>query len=117
MKALNWKKRIITPGFLTPKGFVLRAAILAVVFATCHFVGWREHTSFLSGTAASASDALHASAILGVIYIAVYFGFVLVAPILLLAAAILFGLERVTRAQKEKLTTPAPLAHGLVHKS
>jgi len=110
-------KRMINLEFLTPKGFLVRAAILAVVFAVCHFVGWREHTSFLSGTAASASGAVHASAVLGVIYIVAYFGFVLVAPIFLLAAAILFGLERVAQAKNEKLNTPAPLAHGLVHKS
>ena len=84
-----------------------------------HLGGWRANsTIFLSGTAASASGALQASAVLGVIYIVAYFGFVLVAPILLLAAAILFSLERLlARNQKTDDASVGAFSDGLIHKS
>lgn len=79
---------------LSPRGFVARALLLAVIFAGCELAGWREHTTFISGTATSTSTGLNTSATLGLIYLLAYFGFVLAAPILLLAAAILSGLQR-----------------------
>ena len=78
----------------SPRGFIVRAVLISFVFAICHFLGWREHTTFLSGSTASASMSIKASGTLGVTYVLAYFGFVLAVPILLIAAAILFGLER-----------------------
>ena len=90
---LHWLRRIFSIGF-TPAGFLVRAALVAVFFAVCHFAGWREHTTFLSGTPASADAGLNASAVLGVVYMAGYFGFVLLTPILVIAAGILLVLDR-----------------------
>ena len=98
----NLLKQIIPLEIWTPKGFVVRAAIIALFFAVCHLLGWREHTSFLCGTTGSTSAGGHLSAVLGVIYIVAYLGFVLVAPMLVLAASILFGLERFWTAKHEK---------------
>jgi len=89
----NWLGRLWNAG-LTPTGLLVRAALIGVFFAACHLAGWREHTTFLSGTAASAGGSVNTSALLGVIYMAGYFGFVLLAPILTLAAGLLFAFER-----------------------
>ena len=88
-----WFRRMLIGGF-SPQGFVVRALILAVLFALCQALGWREHTTFLSGTAASAGTDANTSAVLGLVYMAAYFGFVLLAPILLIAAAIFLGFNR-----------------------
>ena len=86
---------------LTPGGFLVRAALVAVFFAACHFAGWREHTTFLSGTPASAGGSANTSVVLGVVYMAGYFGFVLLAPILVLAAGLLFAFERLASRRSE----------------
>ena len=80
--------------FLSPRGFVARALLLAVVLAVCELAGWREHTTFISGTATSAGVGMNTVVALGLVYMLAYFGFVLGAPILLLAALILAGFNR-----------------------
>lgn len=97
----NWLGRLWNAG-LTPGGFLVRAALIALFFAACHAAGWREHTTFLSGTAASAGGSANTSIILGVIYMAGYFGFVLLAPILTLAAGFLFAFERLASRRDDK---------------
>ena len=89
----NWLGRLWKAD-LTPGGLLVRAALIGVFFAACHLAGWREHTTFLSGTPASAGGSVNTSALLGVVYMAGYFGFVLLAPILGLAAGLLFAFER-----------------------
>lgn len=76
----------------SPRGFLLRALLLAIFFGAVHVAGWREHTTFLSGTAASTDTSVNTSVVLGLVYMAAYFGFVLLTPILILAAGILAGL-------------------------
>lgn len=76
----------------SPQGLLLRALLLAIFFGAVHVAGWREHTTFLSGTSASTDTSANTSVILGLVYMAAYFGFVLLAPILILAAGILAGL-------------------------
>ncbi len=73
----------------SPRGFVARAALITLAFAVCHFLGWREHTTFLSGSTAVANMSIKTSGTLGLIYIFTYLGFILAVPILLLAAALL----------------------------
>jgi len=88
---------LIRAPFLSPLGFVARALLLALVFGACELAGWREHTTFISGTAASAEAGISSSVTLGLIYMLAYFGFVLVAPILLLAAGMLTLWQRFAR--------------------
>ena len=71
----------------SPLGFVLTATAFAVFHALCELAGLPEHTTFLSGTMAGGQWALTVR--LGVVYLLSYFGFVLVTPILLIAAALL----------------------------
>ena len=87
-------RSLLRAELLSPKGFLVRAFWLVVFFAVCHAAGLREHTTFLSGTAASADGNVNSSAVFGMIYLCAYFGFVLVAPILVLAAAMLMSWQR-----------------------
>jgi len=80
------------------KGLAIRAGILTVVFAVCHVAGLREYTTFLSGTSLTASADW--SALLGLAYLAAYFGFILGTPILLIASAILAIWQKVSSAGK-----------------
>ena len=85
---LNSLKTSTTAPVLSPRGMIVRAALIALTFGICHCLGLREHASFLSGTSASVDTSLTLSAVLGVAYIATYLGFVIVAPILLIASGI-----------------------------
>ena len=93
---------VIRAPFLSPLGFVARALLLAVIFAACELAGWREHTTFISGTAASVDAGISSSVTLGLIYMLAYFGCVLGAPILLIAA----GLLSVFRRSRLKVDAP-----------
>ena len=84
-------KRFVSAPLLTPAGLAGRALLIVTLFIVCHLLGWREHTTFLSGTSADAGTGMGASAVLGLIYIAAYFGLVLLAPILLLASLFLLA--------------------------
>ena len=78
----------VTPRPLfSPRGFVWAAVAVCLLYAVCHVLGWREYTAFLSGSA-SAGERTDLRLVLGLVYVAAYFSFALVAPILLLASAI-----------------------------
>ena len=91
-------------GMLSPKGFLLRAFYLALFFAVCHVAGLREHMTFISGTAASLDGRASNSAVLGVIYLCAYFGGVLAAPVLTLAAAILLSFKSCSGSKTNNAT-------------
>jgi hypothetical protein len=91
-------KRILSAPFFSPAGLTRRALLIALLFAICHLLGWREHTTFLSGTPADASIGVGASAVLGLIYMATYFGVVLLTPILLLASLLLLAWDSLSRS-------------------
>jgi len=59
-------KNLFRAELFSPKGFLLRAAIITIVYWICHVAGLREHTTFLSGT--SASGRFEWSVVLGVTY-------------------------------------------------
>jgi undecaprenyl pyrophosphate phosphatase UppP len=90
-------KQWIKAPLFSPRGFTVRAIIIALLFAVCHSLGLREYTSFISGTPTSADTSLQTSAVIGLIYMASYFAFVLLTPILLVAAAVQAVLERLLR--------------------
>ena len=95
---------------LSPKGLILRGALLALIFTICEAAGLREHTTFISGTPTEAGGSVNASAILGVIYLAAYFGFVLVTPILMIAAGLLAVWEKWS-SNHDRSVVPALEAH------
>ena len=97
-----WFQRFFRAPMCSLQGFLFRAAIIAVVFAICHLLGWREHTTFLTGTPTAAETGLSTSATLGTFYMAAYFAFVLLTPILLVAASILFVWQRLPGPPSQK---------------
>lgn len=76
------------------------AAMLTILFVIVQLAGLREFTSVLNGTVGSTHLSWQTASFLGAAYIFVYLGFVLVAPILLLAAGILKIWQRIV-ATKE----------------
>ncbi|MGD1083357.1 MAG: hypothetical protein ABSA47_01245 [Verrucomicrobiota bacterium] len=80
--------------FFSPRGFVLRAIFIAAAFAVAHLAGLRDYTSVLAGTVGPASAGLGISIFLGAAYLFLYMAFVILAPVLLLAAAILALCQR-----------------------
>lgn len=74
--------------FCSPKDFLRHAALILVLFAIAHLSGLRDHTSFLNGTTGSIELGHEISALLGLIYVLLYFAVVLLVPILILAAGL-----------------------------
>ena len=73
----------------SPAAFVLRAVIIAVLFVASEILGLQEYTSFLSGTSANISLNWQTAALLGLIHLMLYVGFILLVPIFLITAGLL----------------------------
>lgn len=83
------RRRIASPGYLLEW-----AALLTVLFIIAHIIGLRQFTSVLNGTIGSTSLSWQTASFLGVAYVLVYLGFVIVVPVLVLAAGFLKLWER-----------------------
>ena len=95
--------------WVRPSALVLRAVLLAGAFGAVHALGWREHTTFLSGTPASTAGTVAHSGTLGLIYLALWFGFVLGTPILLIAGGLLsLGARRGPRLAENSRDSARP---------
>ena len=75
--------------FLSPKDLVRRAIVVSLLFLIAQIFGFKEFTSVLNGTTGSLAIGWTGSAAIGLLYIVLYLAFVLLVPILLLAAATL----------------------------
>ena len=80
--------------FFSAKFFLIRAAVLAGLFLAVQLAGMREYTTFLSGTTDDLGTSIQHSELLGVIYILVYLGCVVLAPIFLLTGGMLVLWQR-----------------------
>jgi hypothetical protein len=85
--------------FFSPKHLVRSAVVIAVLFLAVHVAGLREFTSILNGTMNSPELGWKLSAFLGLAYIGAYLGFVILVPVLLLAAVLLTVWKRLSRMQ------------------
>jgi hypothetical protein len=74
---------------LSPAGLVLTALFILLAFGICEAIGLREYTTVISGTVAVPGASFKTSFFLALIYLATYFAFVLLLPILVIAAALL----------------------------
>jgi hypothetical protein len=79
-------------GWVSPRGFLLVAAVLWVLYGVAHALGLRDDASILSGTAPPGGAA---GIVLGLCYVALYFAAVIAAPILVVGAVVFWVLERV----------------------
>jgi hypothetical protein len=108
MNKLFWKKSGISQRaeFLSPEDILQRAAAISGLFLLVHLAGFREFTGILNGTIGSLALGWNLSAFLAVIYILLYLAFVILVPVLILAAVILaiWG-RRVRKVEIARVTT------------
>ena len=103
-----WKK--LAPSqraeFLSARDLLQRAGAISVLFLIAHLAGLREFTGILNGTIGSLALGWNSSAFLALIYILLYLAFVILVPVLVLAAIILTVWQRCV--QKEQNSPVAP---------
>jgi hypothetical protein len=83
--------------FLSARDLLQRACAISVVFMLAHLAGLREFTSILNGTVGSVALGWNLSAFLAVIYIILYLAFVILVPVMILAALLLTVWQRCLR--------------------
>ena len=81
--------RWVGAAFFSPKDFLRHAVLIVVLFAVAHACGLREYTAIICGTMASPMLGPETCALLGIGYMVLYFGTVVLVPVLLIAAALL----------------------------
>ena len=94
---MKWRQglaRFWRADFFSPQGFLARALVISAVFLAVHLAGLRDYTSVLNGTVGSAAAGWQTSAFFGVAYLVIYLAFVLLVPVLILAAGILTAWQR-----------------------
>ncbi|MSR64808.1 MAG: hypothetical protein EXS18_03395 [Verrucomicrobiae bacterium] len=89
-----WYRSLIPVGLFTAKGLLLRAALIAIAFLVCHALGLREYTSIICGQSLTGNVADKLPTALGCIYLVLYFLFVLVVPIMVIAVGLIFVGEK-----------------------
>ncbi|MGD0745124.1 MAG: hypothetical protein ABSA45_08205 [Verrucomicrobiota bacterium] len=96
MKKPFWQRLAVfrRAEFLSVGDMLQRAGAISVMFLAAHLAGLREFTSVLNGTVGSVAAGWNLSAFLAVIYILLYLAFVVLVPILVLAAMILVVWKR-----------------------
>jgi hypothetical protein len=83
--------------FLSARDMIQRAVAISVLFLLVHLAGFREFTGILNGTIGSLTLGWGLSTVLAVFYIVLYLAFVILVPVLLLAAAILMVWQRLIK--------------------
>ena len=68
--------------------------MITVLFCASELLGLREYTTFLSGTSANVNLSWHMASLLGLIHLLLYVAFILLVPILLIAAGLLAAWNR-----------------------
>ena len=81
--------------FCSPKDFVRRAALISLGFLILHLAGLKDFTSIINGTMGSVELGWGLSAFLELLYIVAWLAFVVLTPMLLLAAALLMIWNRI----------------------
>jgi hypothetical protein len=83
--------------FLSVRDLLQRAGAIGVLFLLAHLAGLREFTSVLNGTAGSLVVNVKLGTFLAIVYILLYLAFVILVPVLILAAIILTVWQRCQR--------------------
>jgi len=91
---LRFLRRLWQAPAFSPAGFLLRAILIMVLYCASELLGLREYTTFLSGTSGNVSLSWRMASLLGLIHLLLYVGFILLAPILLIAAGLLAAWNR-----------------------
>lgn len=86
--------------FLSPSGMLILTVLLAGAYAAAHAAGWRENVSLLAGTSFPGPTGRMGQAATAGGYIMLYFGAMVVAPILALASGIMWALQKILKRRK-----------------
>jgi hypothetical protein len=92
----SWRAILRAKAF-SPKDLVLRAVFIAALYLAARLAGLHEFATFLSGTAPVTTLSWQWVAFLGMAYLIVHFAFLLLAPILLIAAALVAAWDALCR--------------------
>jgi membrane protein implicated in regulation of membrane protease activity len=92
--------------FLSPRDLLQRALGISGLFLLAHLAGLREFTSVLNGTIGSVAAGWKLSGFLALIYILLYLAFVILVPVLVLAAMILAVWRRCVQKEENSGMTP-----------
>ena len=76
---------------LGPLASVAGALLVLALFGAMHLLGWRADTCIISGTVPGSGAAADAAVLRGLLYAGAYFGAVVVAPLLIIAAGLQAG--------------------------
>ena len=87
-KRRTWFGRVFGCSSFSPRGFLVDAVLIALVFLACNLAGLKEYTSVICGTSPTGDINNPLVLGLGAFYLFIHFAFVLVAPILVIAAAV-----------------------------
>jgi hypothetical protein len=77
------------PRLRTARALLLRAAVLVIFFLAVHAAGWRNATTLLSGSIPAGMPPFLA-VFEGVVYLVAWIGLTVMAPVLVLAAAVIW---------------------------
>jgi hypothetical protein len=91
---LGLLRRLWKAETFSPTAFVLRAIIITVLYCISELLGLREYTTFLSGTSANVNLGWPVASALGLTHLLLYVGFILLAPIFLIAAGLIAAWNR-----------------------
>ena len=107
MKALFASlRRVHQAGAFSPTAFVMRAVITTAFFGVSEILGLKEYTTFLSGTSANLNVSWQTASILGMVHLLLYVGFILLVPISLITAGLLWGWKRYCICKHPKEMAP-----------
>ncbi len=92
--------RLLVFPVFTPGSFLMRAGFIAVVFFIVQLLGMRDAMSLLSGTLPEGGASWEGAALGCMVYFFAYFGFVLVVPVLVIAAPVFHLLLKLHGARR-----------------
>lgn len=81
--------RLLKAPAFSPAGLLVRGLVIALLFFLAHVAGLRDYATVLSGALPSETVSPVVALPLGMGYVLLYFAFVILAPILVIAAALL----------------------------
>jgi hypothetical protein len=87
--AFEFLRRVWKAETFSPTALIARAVVVTVLFCVSELLGLREYTTFLSGTSANAKLGWQLASGLGLIHLLLYIAFILLVPIMLIAAGLL----------------------------
>jgi hypothetical protein len=94
--------RWISAERFSPRDFVRHAVLILLLFVIAHLCGLREFTTIITGTMASPALGAETCALLGMVYLTLYFGVVVLVPVLLIAATLLKILQQFTQRRSNE---------------